>query len=81
VRPKRHNFSVLCLAACFALAIYCAGCDTSDPMENMYNRPSPALADPMHYSPDMENADVTGGSIGTYNDKAMKQDVDEVVNP
>lgn len=50
------------------------GCDWSDPMQRMYNEPSPALSDPMHYSPDADNADENSG-IGTYDDKAMDQDL------
>jgi len=57
------------------------GCDTSDPMEQMYNGPSKALSDPMNYTPDMQNADVMGGGVADYNDKAMQQDINEVVDP
>jgi hypothetical protein len=67
--------------ALVATLAFVAGCETSDPMEQMYNGPSKALSDPMNYSPDMSNADVMGGGVATYNDKAMQQDINEVVEP
>jgi len=74
------------IAACFVLsltgaAFLVAGCDATDPMEDMYNKPSPALSDPMNYSPDMDRIDVSGGSTANYNDKAMKEDLNELLNP
>ena len=50
------------------------GCDWSDPMAKMYNDPGPALSDPMHYSPDADNADDNSG-IGSYDNEAMQQDL------
>jgi hypothetical protein len=81
-----HNglHRAIAFAACCLLPAACcflAGCDATDPMEDMYNKPSPALSDPMNYSPDMDRTDVSGGSTTNYNDKAMKEDLNELLNP
>ena len=44
-------------------------------------RQEQALHDPFGYSPDMGSTDVSGGKIHEYDRKAMKKDVDHVLNP
>ena len=44
-------------------------------------RQEEALKDPFGYSPDMGSTDVSGGKINQYDKKAMKKDVDHVLNP
>jgi hypothetical protein len=45
-----------------------------------YDRQQAALKDPMEYSPNM-NQDISGGDIGHYDRKAMRKDIDDVLNP
>ena len=40
-----------------------------------------ALNDPFGYSPDMGSTDVSGGKINELDRKALKKDVDHVLNP
>jgi hypothetical protein len=68
-------------------AILAAGCASSQPAPQAQSS-SPftadqqkALADPMHYSPNMDNTDITGGDIGHYDSQAMQRDVDDFWNP
>jgi len=45
-----------------------------------YDRQQAAIKDPFDYSPNM-NQDISGGGIGTYDKKAMRKDIDDVLNP
>jgi hypothetical protein len=56
-----------------------AGCASGPPAQK--DRPDDALKDPMNYSVNMDNTDITGGDVGTYDSKAMKRDVDDFLNP
>ena len=40
-----------------------------------------ALNDPFGYSPDMGPADISGGKINEFDRKAMRKDIDHVLNP
>ena len=57
------------------------GCATSSDQTTIQQRQDKALADPMHYSVDMTNTDINTGGIGSYDDKAMKRDLDSALNP
>ena len=48
---------------------------------SMRDRQSEALHDPFGYSPDMGSADISGGKIDQLDRKAMKKDIDHVLNP
>jgi hypothetical protein len=71
----------------FSFAVVAAGCasdkhPTTRP-GTAYERQEAALNDPFGYSPDMEreSSDVSGGDLGNLDRKAMKKDVDHVLNP
>jgi hypothetical protein len=40
-----------------------------------------ALNDPMNYSPNMDNTDITGGDTGSYDGKALQRDINDFWNP
>jgi hypothetical protein len=44
-------------------------------------RQDAALRDPFGYSPNMDQRDVSGGSLGNYDRAGMKRDIDHVLNP
>ena len=45
-----------------------------------YDRQQAAMKDPFDYSPNM-NQDISGGDIGQMDRKAMRKDIDDVLNP
>ena len=45
------------------------------------DRQNSALNDPFGYSPDMKDADISGGKINEYDRNAMRKDLDHVLNP
>jgi len=69
------------LSAC-AAALCLGACQTSPDMDRFGSDPTTrALADPMGYGPQWDDADVTGGGTTDFNSKAFKRDVDHVLNP
>ena len=40
-----------------------------------------AINDPFNYSPHMDRTDISGGGLTDYDNKAMKRDINEVLNP
>jgi hypothetical protein len=71
--PIRQLSPVVILAALFL-----AGCSSSpapESQESIQQRQDKAIADPMHYSVDMQNTDINNSGDGGYNDKAMKRDL------
>lgn len=67
--------------ACSALGLLAGCASTPGADEAMRQRQDQALNDPMGYSPNMDDVDVTGGSIGNYDDKGMKRDLNDLLNP
>jgi hypothetical protein len=71
-------------AKMFILAIVLCGC-MSDKQpttrSSVGDRQQQALNDPFGYSPDMGSPDISGGKINEYDGKAMKKDLDHVLNP
>jgi outer membrane lipoprotein-sorting protein len=66
------------LAALLALG----GCaQTPTESETIAQRQDKALQDPMNYSPSMDNTDITGGDVGSYDAKAMQRDLNDFWNP
>ena len=59
-----------------------AGCATQ-PSGNgdMYDRQEQALRRPFDSSPGHDIPDISGGDIGSWDQKAMNRDVDHVLNP
>jgi hypothetical protein len=72
---RKHNILIL------FPALFLAGCAASSNQTDINQRQDAALADPMHYSVDMQNTDINKGGIGGYDDAAMKRDLDAVGNP
>ena len=71
------------LGGCALSAVLCtAGCQSSSaPRETASDRQDAALRDPFSYGSNWDNPDITRGGITEYNDKAMKKDMDDVLNP
>jgi hypothetical protein len=46
-----------------------------------YERQERALKDPFGYSPEVGRSDISGGGVQQLDRKAMKKDVDHVLNP
>jgi hypothetical protein len=40
-----------------------------------------AVGDPMSYSPNFSNVDISGGGINTLRTKSMERDLDDTLNP
>lgn len=47
----------------------------------MQQRQDAALRDPFGVGGNTDKVDISGGGLGEYNKKAMKRDVDSVLNP
>jgi hypothetical protein len=58
-----------------------SGCGSSSTEAQAAADQQKTLNDPMGYSPNMDATDITGGGIGAYDDKAMKRDLNDVLNP
>ena len=85
---KRSGKVPLCRFSFFILRFSLAalaGCTSSHPTTqpaSAADRQDAALRDPMGYRPDLSDAnDISGGGIGTYDRKAMRKDIDNVLNP
>jgi hypothetical protein len=87
-KSVKRRRSTLCRFSLFAfhfsLLVIMASC-TSD--KHATTRPSgnadsgsAALKDPFGYSPNMDT-DISGGGISEYDRKAMRKDIDNVLNP
>lgn len=60
------------------------GCSHNQPTSRpvgAYERQEAALRDPFGYSPEMGKANISGGDLKTLDKKAMKKDIDHVLNP
>src|SRR5687768_3278712 len=86
-RPVDPVCRFLFFAFCFSLIFVLASCasdkrPTTQP-STVQERQEAALKDPFGYSPNMdrEPSDVSGGDLGTLDRKAMKRDIDHVLNP
>ena len=78
----RNIFATSGFAACALLITGCAASpQPPSGHSNFTQQQQQALEDPMHYSPNMDDADIMGGDTGHYDDKAMKRDVDDFWNP
>jgi hypothetical protein len=72
---------ILLLVLPMSGGLLAAGCSGPGMQASMEQRQDQALKDPMNYSPDMQNTDIMGAGIGSYDDKHMKQDLNDVFNP
>ncbi len=73
------------LFALAAVVLPLAGCGSSDRQPttrpaSAYQRQEEALKDPFGYSP-MDKPNISGGGLSEYDKKAMKRDIDHVLNP
>jgi hypothetical protein len=61
------------------------GCSSSHPTtrpSSAYDRQQAAMHDPFGYNPNVDkNSDISGGDIKTLDRKAMRKDIDDVLNP
>ena len=60
------------------------GCASREPTTRPVTadqRQAAALHDPMNYKPGMDEHDISGGDVGDFDRKAMKRDIDHVLNP
>ncbi|HYO11060.1 MAG TPA: hypothetical protein VER17_18995 [Tepidisphaeraceae bacterium] len=81
----RAGGSVLFL--CTFAFVFLAGCSprkapTTRPA-GTYDRQEAALKDPFGYSPDInaDRPDISGGKLSEFDRKAMRKDLDHVLNP
>ena len=75
--------SYLCPSVFICGAILLGGC-ASQPAQKgngIADRQDQALKDPMHYSPDMKNTDISGGGVGDFDKEGLRRDMDHVMNP
>jgi hypothetical protein len=66
-----------CVAALGWVGVGCtdsASTDSGDPTTR-------ALSDPMGYTPDHSDEDISGGSVTNFDSDAFKKDMDHVLNP
>jgi hypothetical protein len=58
-----------------------AGCQQPSSMAQTTQDQNQALKDPMNYSPNMDNTDISGGGLGSYDNQAMQRDINDLFNP
>ena len=69
--------AVCAIGGALLLAIGCA-----DDKKVAATRPGDAvLRDPFNYKPSLDESNISGGSLGHYDDKAMKKDLKSVFDP
>ena len=66
-----------CVAALGWLAVGC----TDGPSADSGDPTTRALSDPMGYSPNHDDEDISGGSLTNFDSDAFKKDMDHVLNP
>jgi hypothetical protein len=74
------HLRLLCVGSVLLVGCSSAKQPTTRPA-SAYDRQEEALKDPFSYSPNKEKQDVSGGGISEYDKKAMKRDIDHVLNP
>ena len=82
-RCRRRCASACTFAFClpaFAF-MFSSGCADKKKDASIRDRQDKALHDPFKYSAYSEEPDVSGGDIGHYDKDAMKEDLDNVLNP
>src|SRR5687768_15154326 len=61
------------------------GCSSNKPPatqpSGVRERQEEALKDPFGYSPEVGRSDISGGDVGHLDKKAMRKDIDHVLNP
>ena len=72
----RHGGLAIAVIAAMLALISCTDSPSSesDPTTR-------ALSDPMNYSPNQDDQDITGGGLTDFNHDAFKKDMDHVLNP
>ncbi|MGA2231865.1 MAG: hypothetical protein ABSH22_13285 [Tepidisphaeraceae bacterium] len=63
------------------LVVLVVGCQQPSTMAQASQRQDQALKDPMGYTPNMDNTDISGGGIGNYDNQAMQRDLNDIFNP
>ena len=79
---------LILLSVCICVHLwFLSGCSaekhpTTRP-STMRDRQEAALRDPMGYSPDMDSSDndISGGKLNELDRKALRKDIDHVLNP
>ncbi|MGH7176456.1 MAG: hypothetical protein ACREJC_03660 [Tepidisphaeraceae bacterium] len=64
-----------------ALFAGCADSGSASQSQSVKQRQAEALRDPFSYGPDDEKRDLSGGDINQLDKKALRRDVDSVMNP
>jgi hypothetical protein len=75
------NTAVCQLALALAVLTGCSSHNDATTRPSAHARGERALEDPMGYSPDMGSTDISGGKINELDRKALKKDMDHVLNP
>ena len=80
-RWKIEIVASLCLVcSIFVLATGCSDKKPDTTQKTTYDRQQDALRDPFGYSPHIENTDISGGDLGSFDKDACGKDVDSVFN-
>ena len=66
----------------FSMLAGCASDKQSNPAAtSASDHQEAAVKDPFGYKPNMDETDISAGGINNYDRKAMKKDIDDVLNP
>ena len=86
-KARKAHLGVFLLASSFWLLAPLSGCTYNqggDEPATFRQKQEDVLRDPINYKPDNENTqpyDISGGGINNYDSKAMKRDLDHVLDP
>src|SRR4051812_48862627 len=74
----------LLFSSCLLPALFIIGCADSHATTrpaSLRERQEQAMRDPMHYSPDLDHNDISGGGLDDFNRDSFKKDWDNILNP
>jgi len=84
-KTKNECRGLLCRFSFYVFLFSLASCSSNNSAttrpSSVTDRQNSALNDPFGYSPDMKDADISGGKIDQYDRNAMRKDLDHVLNP
>jgi hypothetical protein len=71
----------LVLLGAMVIGPACASREPTTRPTGVADRQDAALRDPFNYKPGADEHDISGGNLGNLDRKAMKRDIDHVLNP
>jgi hypothetical protein len=72
---------LLAVASVSGLLFWVVGCSSDSHLSGSDDPTTRALSDPMNYSPNDQDPNISGGNLSHFDSDAFKKDMDYVLNP